>query len=144
MAIGENIRRIRLHKGLTQKGLGMLVGISDSMVRKYELGIANPRPKRLDALATALEVNVEVLKGVEMDTETAMHRLFQLFRQYGGAFDQSESLYFQKLDTRPLYERWMLYQADLEAAEQILDERGRICAIQSAEEKFKQWMDAYS
>ncbi len=135
---------MRLQKGLTQRELGLLVGISDSMVRKYELGIVNPRPRRLKALSAALDINVEVLKVVDLDSETAMQRLFQLFCQYGGAFDQSENLYFQELDMKPLYDRWVQYQAELKAAEQIPDESDRINAVQTAGEKFNQWMDTYS
>ena len=81
---------------------------------------------------------------MDLDSETAMQRLFQLFSQYGGAFDQSENLYFQELDMKPLYDRWVQYQAELKAAERLPDESDRINAAQTAGEKFNQWMDTYS
>ena len=42
MAVGENIRKFRKEKGLTQKRLGQLCGIDEANIRKYELGKANP------------------------------------------------------------------------------------------------------
>ena len=43
MSIGEHIKEIRLSKGLTQKQLGELCGMSESMIRQYELGYRNPK-----------------------------------------------------------------------------------------------------
>lgn len=98
MTIGENIKRIRLQRGLTQAELGYLLNISESTVRGYELGIRNPKPAKLEKIASALGVNVEVLLNSEFDDFSAMHRLFQLFRQYDGYFDDSGNLHFRKMD----------------------------------------------
>ena len=38
MSVGENIRRIRLEKGITQKELGEKSGINPAQIRRYELG----------------------------------------------------------------------------------------------------------
>lgn len=143
MAIGENIKRIRKQKGLTQNELGSLIGIPGSTVRKYELGIINPRAERLEALALSLGVNVEVLKKEELDIITAMHRLFQLFLKFDGAFDQSENIYFQKLDMQAFYKRWVEYQEELKRAEKISDESERKATIIKIEETFSRWMDTY-
>ena len=35
MTVGENIRRIRKERGLTQKQLGELVGASEAYIRAY-------------------------------------------------------------------------------------------------------------
>ena len=35
MSVGENIKRIRKEKGLTQKQLGELCGLADSAIRRY-------------------------------------------------------------------------------------------------------------
>lgn len=77
MTIGENIKRIRIQRGLTQAELGFLLKISESTVRGYELGIRNPKPSKLEAIAKVLSVNVEVLKNPDFDNNSAMHRLFQ-------------------------------------------------------------------
>ena len=43
MNIGEKLRKIRKEKGFIQKGLGKLCGWTDSAIRRYESGSANPK-----------------------------------------------------------------------------------------------------
>lgn len=59
MSIGENIRNIRKQNHLTQKKLGELCEppISESTIRKYELGLLNPKIQTISKIAKALEVN---------------------------------------------------------------------------------------
>lgn len=54
MSIGEHIKEIRLSKGLTQKQLGELCGMSESMIRQYELGYRNPKRETIEKIADAL------------------------------------------------------------------------------------------
>jgi transcriptional regulator with XRE-family HTH domain len=63
MTVGENIRKIRKEKGLTQKKLGELCypSISESTIRKYELGILKPKIERKIIIAKALNVNPQYL-----------------------------------------------------------------------------------
>lgn len=65
MTVAENIKRIRKEKGLTQKKLGELCNpkISESTIRKYELGILNPKIETLKKIANALQCPVYELKG---------------------------------------------------------------------------------
>ena len=144
MTIGENIKRMRLQRGLTQDELGYLVGVADTMIRKYELGIANPKPKKLEAIAYALGVNVEVLKNSDFDNVTAMHRLFQIFRQYDGYFDENGNLQFQRLNLTQWKIRWNLYQHELTEANKIEDEQARQQVIREAEDRFEWWMIKYT
>lgn len=58
MTIGENIKRIRKEKGLTQKALGKLCGINEATIRKYELGKLNPKIETVQRIANALNVSV--------------------------------------------------------------------------------------
>ncbi len=85
MTVGENIRRIRKERGLTQKQLGELVGASEAYIRAYESGRRNPKPSSLEKIANALAVNPEVLENSDFDMVKAMHRLFQIARQYNGS-----------------------------------------------------------
>lgn len=98
MTIGENIKRIRLQRGLIQKELAQLIGIAESAVRGYELGIRFPKIDKLQKISYALSVNVEVLLNADINNVSAMHRLFQLFRQYEGYFDSSGNLKLRKMD----------------------------------------------
>ena len=58
MSIGENIKKIRLLKGLTQKQLGELCGMADSAIRRYESGRANPKLETIKKIAAALNVSL--------------------------------------------------------------------------------------
>lgn len=145
MTIGENIKRIRLQRGLTQDELGYLIGVPDSMIRKYELGILNPKQKRLAEIAYALGVNIEALTNSDFDNIRAMHRLFQLFRQYSGDFINNSGicLQFDKLDLQPWYERWQKYEAEKASAALEPNEEKRKEMVEDAEDKFIWWMIFY-
>lgn len=61
MTVGENIKRIRKEKGLTQKQLGSLCHMADSAIRRYELGKAQPKLKTIHKIAGGLGVPVQTL-----------------------------------------------------------------------------------
>ncbi len=63
MTLGENIKRIRQEKGLTQKQLGNLCNppMADSAIRRYEAGKANPKTETVLKIAKALGVPVSYL-----------------------------------------------------------------------------------
>lgn len=56
--IGQNIKKIRLNKNMTQKQLGDLCGMADSAIRRYENGGANPKIETLGKIAQALNVSI--------------------------------------------------------------------------------------
>ena len=130
MTIGENIRRIRKERGLTLKQLGEAVGVSEAYIRAYESGRRNPKQKALEALAAALCVNVEALTGADFDGVKAMHRLFQVFRQYSGELitytdkegDERIAVSFGSLMLMSSWmERYERYQKEILECEKIND-----------------------
>ena len=58
MTVAENIKRIRKEKNITQKQLGLKCGIAESTIRRYELGLLNPKLETINKIADALEVDV--------------------------------------------------------------------------------------
>ena len=69
--VGKKIRAYREFRGYSQIQLAELSGINVGTIRKYELGIRNPKPDQLEKIATALGLNVSVfldfiLKQLEM------------------------------------------------------------------------------
>ena len=74
MTVGENIRRIRQERNLTQRQLGEMVGASEAYIRAYESGRRNPKPSSLEKIADALSVNPEVLANSDFDGIKAIHR----------------------------------------------------------------------
>lgn len=61
--IGDNIRKYRQERGLTQKMLGLICfpEIAESTIRRYELGKLNPKKETLQKIALALEVPLSAL-----------------------------------------------------------------------------------
>ena len=58
--VGKKIRAFREFRGYNQIQLAELSGINVGTIRKYELGIRNPKPDQLEKIATALGLNVSV------------------------------------------------------------------------------------
>ena len=59
---GSRLRKLRKNKGLTQKKLGSLVGVSGPMVTQWEGDIALPKKDNADRLCNVLNTTWEYLK----------------------------------------------------------------------------------
>lgn len=66
--VGEKIRAYREFRGLNQIQLADLSGINVGTIRKYELGIRNPKPDQLEKIASALGLNVSVFLDFNIET----------------------------------------------------------------------------
>lgn len=65
MNLGENIRRARLSRGLTQGALAEALGVSDRAVSRWETGAASPDVTLLTRLALTLGTSADALLGVD-------------------------------------------------------------------------------
>ena len=63
--IGKFIQEIRKEKGLTQKELAELIGVSDKTISKWENGNSSPDTSMLMSLSEALEITVNELLSAE-------------------------------------------------------------------------------
>lgn len=61
MTTGELIREARKKRGLTQRELGELLGMSDVGVAQWEKGLRNPRLETRQRIAKALDIDVTAL-----------------------------------------------------------------------------------
>lgn len=61
MTTGELIREARKKKGLTQREMGELLGMSDVGVAQWEKGLRNPRLETRQRIAKALDIDVTAL-----------------------------------------------------------------------------------
>ncbi len=77
---GENLKRIREEKGLTQKELAKLSGVSERMIQRYENGFTNPRLEAGKRIAQALNVSVHDLM---TDNEMFVAKSFEEYGQGG-------------------------------------------------------------
>ena len=79
MTVGEKIKIARNLKGITQKELSEMVGVSYSMVRQYEVNMRKPKEELLQKFANALDTSIEFLKEYNIKTDNElMHFLFNL------------------------------------------------------------------
>lgn len=63
MRDGERIKQARIKKGLSQKQLGDLLGVSQQMIGQYESSNGSLKLSTLKKIARALEIPVEELWG---------------------------------------------------------------------------------
>lgn len=66
--VGDKIRSYREFRGLNQIQLAELSGINVGTIRKYELGIRNPKPDQLEKIASALGLNVSLFFDFKINT----------------------------------------------------------------------------
>lgn len=84
MATGDNIRRYRKAKGLTQAQLADAVGLTEGAIRHYESGIRAVKPELLVEIANVLGVSEGALKDYGVETSRdLMALLLQLEEGYG-------------------------------------------------------------
>jgi transcriptional regulator with XRE-family HTH domain len=63
LSIGDNIRKFRNAKGISQKELGRISGTSETTVRQYEGEKRTPRIEQIELIAKALDVTPVQLMG---------------------------------------------------------------------------------
>lgn len=79
METGKMIRTIRGLKHWSQVQLAEASQINVNTIRKYELGIRNPKPAQLEKIASALQVNLSLFYDLNIRTVgDVMSILFQL------------------------------------------------------------------
>ena len=61
--IGEKVRLLRKHAGLTQEKLAELVGVSYQQIQKYEAGSTMLNTEKLQLVASALKVPASAFFG---------------------------------------------------------------------------------
>ena len=66
--VGKKIRAYREFRGFSQIQLAELSGINVGTIRKYELGIRNPKPEQLEKIAAALGLNVSIFLDFNIET----------------------------------------------------------------------------
>jgi transcriptional regulator with XRE-family HTH domain len=63
MAFGENLRKLRKEKGLSQQELAKKAGVSQQVIGHYEKGIRAPKLEQAILVAKALGMSVEEIYG---------------------------------------------------------------------------------
>lgn len=87
MAVGNRIKRARNFRGMTQKELGIAVGLeeksADIRIAQYESGTRTPKEELLRKIAEVLDVNYRSLYESNLyAAEDIMYTLFELDEHY--------------------------------------------------------------
>ena len=93
--VGKKIRAYREFRGLNQIQLAELSGINVGTIRKYELGLRNPKPEQLERIASALGLNVSIF--LDFNIETVGDVLSLLF-----AIDDSVNLSLSETENQKI------------------------------------------
>lgn len=137
--VGKKIRAYREFRGYSQIQLAELSGINVGTIRKYELGIRNPKPDQLEKIATALGLNVSVF--LDFNIETVGDVLSILFAiddsvnlSLSETSDQNIAMTFDNPTMQDFFKKWCQFKNVYEK------EKAEILAIED-EDKRQEEMD---
>ena len=89
MTVGQRIKRIRQHRGMTQKQLGILLGFpentADVRIAQYESGTRTPKAEVIKKLTDLLSVSPTVFShNICCSRDDFMQSIFWLEERKGG------------------------------------------------------------
>lgn len=67
---GERLKQVREQRGLSQRELGLQVGIQHGMIYRYENNLSDPTSATLTIIADKLRVSMDFLVGLSNDPGT--------------------------------------------------------------------------
>lgn len=86
---GENLKKIRVQHGLTQKQMGEKMGITEQGYSRFERMETTPRESSVDRIAAALGVSTDILHGGVMKFDSAVDLMLHLRKtETGSALDR--------------------------------------------------------
>ena len=132
--VGKKIRAYREFRGYSQIQLAELSGINVGTIRKYELGIRNPKPDQLEKIATALGLNVSVF--LDFNIETVGDVLSILFAiddsvnlSLSETSDQNIAMTFDNPAMQDFFKKWCQFKNVYEK------EKAEILAIEDEDKR---------
>ena len=135
--VGKKIRAYREFRGYSQIQLAELSGINVGTIRKYELGIRNPKPDQLEKIATALGLNVSVFLDFNIETVgDVLSLLFSIDDSVNLSLaempDQKISLTFDNPTMQDFFRKWCQFKSVYEK------EKAEILAIEDEDKRQKE------
>lgn len=93
MTIGENIRRLRRERDITQEALAEMLGISSQAVSGWETNRTAPDISQLAPLSSIFEVSADVILGIDVDAKSRkIEELYQSAFETACTGDHAESI----------------------------------------------------
>jgi len=101
MGFGDNVRRARKNRGITQEELAKMVGVAKSTITGYEKNYRAPHALMITKIASALDVTGDELLGLPDRPEPVglMKREKQLIADFRNLSDEGQSALIEYLDT---------------------------------------------
>ena len=132
--VGKKIRAFREFRGYSQIQLAELSGINVGTIRKYELGIRNPKPDQLEKIATALGLNVSVFLDFKIETVgDVLSLLFSIDDSVNLSLaetpDQKVALTFDNPTMQDFFRKWCQFKNVYEK------EKAEILAIEDEDKR---------
>ena len=126
-SIGENIKRVRKEKNLTQKELAEKVGTTQQNLAQYENGKRNPKIGTVSRIASALKVNIDDLLAADLKSSP-------VYRVYERHSDLDNKLFLDfKNDFLTRDINWEPLDIEMINKFKVLNEVGQIKAIEQVE-----------
>ena len=101
--IGDNIKRIRKEKKITQKELGEMLGVSQSAINQFENNKSTPKTQTLQKIADALDVPISFLMGFDLFNSKLKKNPKILELYAGSAQKQVENIINKQKEERLLF-----------------------------------------
>lgn len=144
MSIGERIRYFRKKRGMTQKYLGMLVGLpavsAEVRMTQYETIGRSPRAGLTEKLANALNVSPLALTVPNIDTDLGLvHTLFALEDMYGLKIAEHDGAPCLRLDLHHEHAQISLFRV----FNSWLEQSKKLEAGEITKEEYDQWRYNY-
>ena len=70
--LAENLKKIRIDKGLTQSELGQITGLTGNWISQFETGKREPSLQVLLKLVNALDIGIDILVGREPENKVRL------------------------------------------------------------------------
>ena len=98
-----NLKKRRLELGMTLKNVADIVGVTESTVRKWEVGIiANMKINKLEKLAKALQTTIPYILGLEDNENKKTNKIINKYIELEN-LAKSEKEKEDILTVKPLY-----------------------------------------
>lgn len=117
MLLAENLRRLRLDRGLTQEALAGLLAVTPQTVSKWERGAGLPDISLLPSLTAALRASADELLGLTGDRRQAqqeaaweaMRLMEQAMERAPSQPDMAEAVAYLRRKLRDMPDAWLLW-----------------------------------
>jgi transcriptional regulator with XRE-family HTH domain len=154
MTIGEKIRMYREYRGYNQIELAKVSGINVGTIRKYELGIRNPKPDQLKKIADGLMLSESIFYEFDISTVGDVASLFFMldnaveFEFYGakndGKYDaNSVCLKFKDSFLKKFMAEWATLKEKTDEirneANDVTNEESKTAVIERADELYNKY-----